>query len=375
MGAVATINLRALAHNIGLFRSLAPGSAVCAVVKADGYGHGAIDIARAALSAGATWLAVATVPEAVELASLAESADAPVLILSERPAGELEAGWADLPRSARLVVGSQRGARLIESLVTGPTGSNNAVPIHVKVDTGMHRMGVDPAGAVDLANMIRSAPGLTLEGVCTHFAVADEPANPFTSVQIQRFEEVLGDLAAAGHQPPVIHMANSAAALIRPDTHRSMIRLGIAMYGVAPAAELGPLADLRPVLTLTTQVTAVRTVEPNETVSYGRRWTASEPTRIATLPVGYADGIRRSSGADGVEVLIGGSRRPVVGAVTMDQMMVVVDQSVEVGDPATLLGRDGSDMITADEVADRLGTIPYEVLVSLGQRVARRVVE
>jgi len=380
MSAVATVDLGAVAHNIGVFRELAPDAAVCAVVKADGYGHGALDVARAALSAGASWLAVATVPEAVQLAPLADSLDVPVLILSERPATELRSGWAGLPRTTRLVVGSQHGARIVETLVGGPGDGNRAVPVkavpvHIKVDTGMHRMGVAPADAVALADLISDAPGLALEGVCTHFAVADDPANPFTSVQIKRFDAVLRDLLSAGHEAQMIHMANSAAALTRPDTHRSMIRLGIAMYGVAPSVELRGAADLHPSLTLTTEVSAIRTVGASETVSYGRRWTASEPTRIATLPVGYADGIRRSSGAAGIEVLVGGSRRPVVGAVTMDQTMVAVDQSTEVGDPVVLLGSDGTDTITADEVADRLDTIPYEVLVSLGQRITRRVVE
>jgi len=385
MNAVAAVDPGAMAHNVRAFRELAPDAAVCAVVKADGYGHGALTAARAALSAGAQWLAVATVPEAIQLAPVADPLEVPVLILSERPAHELQPGWAGLPRTARLVIGSPQGAKMIESLVGDPGDGNHTVPghgmpvhtvpIHMMVDTGMHRMGVDPAEAVALADLISDSPGLTLEGLCTHFAVADDPANPFTSVQIERFDAVLGDLAAAGHQPPVIHMANSAAAFTRPDTHRSMIRLGIAMYGVAPSAELRGVADLRPALTLTTEVSAIRTVQPSETVSYGRQWTASEPTRIATLPVGYADGIRRSSGAAGVEVLIAGSRRPVVGAVTMDQTMVAVDESVLVGDSVVLIGSDGAHTIAADEVADRLGTIPYEVLVSLGQRITRRVVE
>lgn len=375
MSTLASIDLGAMAHNIGVFRRLAGDAMVCAVVKADGYGHGAIDSARAAVGAGASWLAVATVHEAVQLAPLADSLDVPVLILSERPAGELRSGWADLPRTTRLMIGSPGGVSLIDSLASRQGQGRHAMPVHLMVDTGMHRTGVDPANAVAVADMISDASGLTLEGVCTHFSVADEPANPFTSEQIERFDDVRRSLSAAGHDPGVVHMANSAAALTRPDTHQSMIRLGIAMYGVAPSEELRHAAALRPVLSLVTEVSAIRTVDAGEAVSYGRLWKAADPARIATLPVGYADGIRRSSGAAGVEVLIGGVRRPVVGAVTMDQTMVVVDESVMVGDPVVLVGGDDTDAITAGEIADRLDTIPYEVLVSVGPRIARRVVE
>lgn len=365
----ASISISALAHNVGVFRDLVGTSRVCAVVKANGYGHGAIAVANAALDAGATWLAVATAHEAVELAGVTELRDVPVLVLAERPISELQQCWADLPSTIRLMVASPAGAHAIDSLASEP------VPVHIKIDTGMHRMGVDPSDAVSLAGVVESLPGLILEGVCTHLAVADEPTNPFTSIQVARFDEALADLGAHGHVAPIVHMANSAAAMTRPDTHRDMIRLGIAMYGAAPSSELSDLVDLRPAMRLSAAVTAVRTVNESESVSYGRRWFAGEATRVATLPVGYADGVRRSSAEAGIEVLIGGHRCPIVGAVTMDQMMVAVDESVSVGDEAVLIGSQGSATISAEEIADRLDTIAYEVFVSLGRRIARRVVE
>lgn len=364
--ATAYVDLSAVAHNVSVFRDLVGSAAVCAVVKADGYGHGANEVARAAVEAGASWLAVATVAEAAELAGVVDRHDVPILVLSERPESELRGRWADLPPTTRLVIASEAGARLIDSLATRP------VPVHLKVDTGMHRMGIEPSSAVALADLVAELPRLTLEGVCTHLAVADEPANPFTITQIRRFDEVLVELKVAGHHPAIIHVANSAAAMTRPETHHDMIRLGIAMYGVAPSRGLNAVADLRPVLRLVAEVAAVRTVDAGESVSYGRRWFADAPTRIATLAIGYADGIRRSSARAGVEVLIGGQRCPMVGVVTMDQTTVAVDDTVVVGDEVVLIGDQGSESITAAEVADRLDTIGYEVLVALGPRIARR---
>ena len=367
--ATASISTSAIAHNVGVFRDLIGDSRLCAVVKADGYGHGAVAVANAALDAGAAWLAVATANEAVELAEVAESRMAPVLVLSERPKSELRQCWAELPSTIRFVVASLGGARTIDSLADAP------VPVHMKVDTGMHRMGIDPGGVVSLAELIESLPSLVLEGVCTHLAVADEPGNEFTSEQAARFDETLADLDAHGRVVPIVHMANSAATITRPDTHRDMVRLGIAMYGTPPSLALNGVVDLHPALRLSAEVTAVRMVGGSESVSYGRHWFAEDETRVATLPIGYADGIRRNSADARVEVLIRGCRFPIVGAVTMDQTMVAVDDSVEVGDEVVLIGTQGSSSISAEEIAERLGTISYEVLVSLGNRIARRVVE
>jgi len=365
----AHIDANAIAHNVAMVSELVGESAICAVVKADGYGHGATRVARIAMEAGATWLAVATAPEAVGLASVADPAGVPVLILSERSESELGSAWPRLPSGTRFVVASAEGARGIASLASPVRPAK----VHIKVDTGMHRMGVTPTYARGLADLVDSLPSLHLEGVCSHLAVADDPSNDFTGVQIARFDEVLAEMASAGHHPAVVHLANSAGALTLPGTHHNMVRLGIAMYGVAPSSLVAP-SWLRPSMSITSEVTAVRIVESAESVSYGQHWFADSPSVVATVPVGYADGIRRDSGMAGVEMLVGGRRRPIVGAVTMDQTMLLVDESVVVGDEVTVIGSQGSEQIHAAEIAEKLGTIPYEVLVTVGARISRRLV-
>lgn len=364
----AEVSLDAIRHNVALIRDLADGAEVCAVVKADAYGHGALDVAVAALDAGATWLAVATPAEAIVVGE-AVPADTPMLLLSEPDPVVLAHAWPELPSGIRFTAASEVGVAALTALGGAPTR------VHMKVDTGMHRVGVAPADAVALASSIADDPALQLEGIWTHCAVADEPDDPFTAEQLRRFDaalaDVLGTLATRGIQPPMTHVANSAGAIAHPTARRDMVRLGIAMYGVPPSPTLAGAVNLRPALRLVSTVTGLRTVESGETVSYGRRWTAERATRIATVPAGYADGIRRSSGAAGVEVLIGGRRRPIVGTVTMDQLMVVVDDRVELGDEVVLIGRQGDEEVTATEIADRLGTIGYEVLTDLGPRVER----
>jgi len=365
----AHVDAGALAHNVAMISDLVGQTRVCAVVKADGYGHGAIDVARIALEAGASWLAVATAAEAVEVAAVADPGGVPVLILSQRPEHELRSDWRRLPSGARFVVATPDGARALATLAA----PDHPARIHIKVDTGMHRVGAAPDDAVALADLVNDMPSLRLEGVCSHLAVADEPSNEFTEVQVERFDRVLADLASAGHSPGVVHLANSAAVLTLPGTHHHMVRLGIAMYGVAPSSAIDPVG-LRPVMRVTSQVTAIRVVETGESVSYGRRWFADRPTVVATVPVGYADGIRRDSGVAGVEMLVGGVRRPIIGAVTMDQTMLRVDDLVMVGDEVTMIGSQGAEEISVTEVAEKLGTIPYEILVSVGARIGRRLV-
>ena len=338
-------------------------------MKADGYGHGAVAVAGAALDAGATWLAVATPAEALALVEGGIDPATPLLLLSEPDTLVLERTWPDLPAGIRFTAGSGVGVATLTALADEP------VRVHLKIDTGMHRVGVDPADAVAVAAAIDADAWLELEGIWTHCAVADVPADPFTAEQLKRFDAALADvlaaLAAKGSQPPMTHVANSAAAIAHPASRRDMVRLGIAMYGVAPSDALQGSVALRPALRLSATVTGLRTVEAGESVSYGRRWFAEETTRVATVSAGYADGVRRSSGADGVEVLIRGQRRPIIGAVTMDQFMVAVDHGVEVGDEVVLLGRQAGEEITANEVARRLGTIGYEVLTDIGPRVER----
>jgi alanine racemase len=356
------IDLDAVRHNVGVLDALAGEAALCAVVKADGYRHGAVPVARAAVEAGASWLAVALVEEAAELR--AAGLDAPILVLSEPQAGDMP-GVAELG-GVRPTVYSEAG---IDAFAAAAPGAS----VHLKVDTGMHRVGAAPADATDLARRALGA-GLVLEGVFTHFAVADAPADPFTGVQIGRFDAVLAELAEHGVHPELVHLANTAGLITSPGARRSLVRAGIGIYGVSPSPELAAACaglGLRPAARLRSEVRHVHVVEAGEGVSYGRRWRAGEPTRLATVPIGYADGITRAWW-DGGSVLVGGRRRPIRGVVTMDQLVVEVDRDVAIGDEVVLLGSQGDESISAEEVAASLDTITYEVLVSLGARVPRR---
>jgi alanine racemase len=237
----------------------------------------------------------------------------------------------------------------------------------------MHRAGCDPADVLSMAKAVAAREELVLEGLMTHLAVADEPGNDFTEEQLRRFEAVRGDLRDAGLEPPMVHAANSAGALLWPAARYDMVRCGIAMYGSPPAPELaGALPGLKVAMDLTAAVSQVRRVEAGEAISYGQRYRLERPSTIAVVPVGYGDGVPRRLGHVGGEVLVAGRRYPIAGAVTMDQLMVDCgDDPVRVGDRVVLIGRDGNEEITAAELARRAGTIAYEIVTSVGARVPR----
>ncbi len=363
------VDLDAVRANTAALARLADPAQLLAVVKADAYGHGAVPVARAALEAGATWLGVALVEEGTALRDA--GLDAPVLVLSE-PAPEA----ADAVVAARLtpVVYTEVG---IEALAkASAAGRPDApLPVHLKVDTGMHRVGCPPERARALVELVSARPELTLEGLCTHFAVADEPERPETSAQLAAFQELVDDLDRRGARPPIVHAANSAALLAAPDARFDLVRVGIALYGVPPAPALADRVALIPVLSLRARVTHVQDLPAGSRISYGLRYALDRPGRVATVPVGYADGVPRNLGTNGGEVLIGGQRHPIAGTVTMDQLMVDVGAaSVEVGDEVVLLGAQGDETITASEWADHLGTIPYEIVSGISPRVPRRYV-
>jgi alanine racemase len=374
----AAIDLDAVRHNAGILCRLASPAALCAVVKADGYGHGDVPVAQAALEGGASWLAVALVEEGVTLRQA--GIDAPILLLSEPPVD----GMAEAVARRLVPTVYTRGG--LEAL--GRAAGGGGVPpvaVHLKVDTGMHRVGADPGDVVSLADRIEADRRLELGAVWTHLAVADgdEPVDrEFTGLQLERFDATLKALAAAGHRPPMTHVANSAAAIGVAASRRDLVRCGIALYGVAPtpylAAELSDAtggARLEPVLSLRSRVTYVRDLDAGERPSYGRRRPLGTRSTVATIPVGYADGVPRRLFDQGGEVLVRGIRRPLAGVVTMDQIVVdcgpVGSAPVEVGDEVVLLGRQGPEEITADEWAGLLGTISYEVLCGIGPRVPR----
>lgn len=362
----AEVDLDAIAHNVAQLRRVAAPAEVCAVVKADGYGHGAAPVARAALAAGATWLAVAQVPEAAPLRDL--GIEAPILLLSQPRPDELDDA---LELDLDVTVYSPD---LLRTLADAARARGVAARVHLKVDTGMRRVGVEPGDALAVAEAIRDERWLTLASVWTHCAVADEPDDPFTAEQLARYDGVLADLAAAGIDVPMRHAANSAAALAHPAARYDLVRCGISLYGIPPSPALADRADLRQAVRLATEVSFVKQVAAGERISYGLRHRFERDTVVATLPIGYADGVFRRLGLLHQDVLIGGRRHPMVGVVTMDQLMVDVgpDADVAVGDEAVLLGRQGDERITPDEWAARLDTISYEVVCAIGARVERR---
>jgi alanine racemase len=349
--AEARVDVGAIERNCARLREeLRGGAALCAVVKADGYGHGAAPAARAALAGGASWLAVAT---ALEAAALREAGiGARVLIM-----GALSDGELDVALAADADIVAWRPAWVRDALGDRPAR------VHVKLDTGMGRLGTrDPAEA----DATIAAAGDRLVGLMTHFATADEPGDAFFGEQLERFrawalphQERRGEL--------VLHAANSAGTLREPGAHFDMVRCGIAIYGMDPFHEDPAARRLEPALELRTYVAEVKDCAPGESAGYGRRFIAERPTRIATLPIGYGDGWRRGL-TNNAEVVIGGRRFPLVGTVSMDNITVDVGHApVERGAPAILIGAG----ITAEEVARRLQTINYEVTCGLTARVPR----
>jgi alanine racemase len=369
----AEVDLGAVRHNAAWLRKLSAPATLCAVVKADAYGHGAVPVARAALEGGATWLAVALVEEGLELRDA--GIDAPVLLLSEPPTGAMAAvvdrALTPTLYSERAVAAAAAAAEVAGSVLT----------VHVKVDTGMHRVGADPADVVGIVRAVAAAPGLHFTGLWSHLAVADETGAEnaeFTAGQLRLLGDTRAALAAAGFDPPLVHVANSAGALAVADARLDMVRCGIALYGVPPAPAVVASADgLRPVLSLKSAVSFVRSLPAGASPSYGRRRRLDRHSTVATVPIGYADGVPRRYGAGGGTVLIGGRRCPLAGTVTMDQIVVDCgpDASVAVGDEVVLIGRQGTETLTVPDWAAVLGTIGNEVLTEIGSRVPRVLVD
>lgn len=363
------VDLGAVAHNVRQLVDHVSGVRLCAVVKADGYGHGAPEVARAALENGAEWLAVATVEEGVRLRE--EGISAPVLLLSEPPADDL-----DTVVSERLTPTLYR-VPSIEALarVVGRRGTEE-MEIHLKVDTGMHRVGAHPRSLPELVRRVSDLALLRLGGVWSHFAVADTDPE-FTRRQIETYEEALRTAESTlpvGGRHFLRHLANTPGALLHPESHQDMVRIGLGIYGLHPHPSTRRLIDLRPAMKIVSHVSHVLRHPRDARPSYGRVRPLAASSVVATLPVGYADGIPRRI-SDGGEVLIGGGRFPLAGRVTMDQLVVDVgEHRVEVGDEAVLIGVEGSESISIDDWADLSDTINYEVISRIGPRLPRRYV-
>lgn len=362
------IDLGAIARNTQRLKQIiGPDTKLLVSLKADAYGHGALRVARVALRNGAEWLGVATVSEARPLREAGVTA--PILVFGYTPPWQArEATRLDL----RATVFDLDSAR---ALAEAAHEQGQVARVHVKVDTGMARLGLraeDIPAIVEFIQTLRALPGLEVEGVFTHFATADSLDQRYARRQLERFQAMLAALAAVGPLPDIIHAANSAALLTLSETRYTMTRAGVAVYGLPPSDEVGLPEGFSPALAFRTLVAQVKWVPAGEGVSYGATYVTERPTRIATLPVGYADGFRRAPRNWG-EVLIRGRRAPLLGRVAMDQCMVDVTHipGVEQGDEVTLIGRQGDDELTAQAVAERLGTSAYEVVSSLLARIPR----
>lgn len=361
----ATVNLAALAHNLSrIKRYLSPGCEVMAVVKANAYGHGALETAQALTRQGIGRFAVASLDEGIALRQAGLSASIVVLgALFEKQVSDLVAH--------RLTPVVSDG-RILPSLAKAARTHPTPYPIHLKVETGMGRLGFSPEELLSiLDNPILRSP-LQVEGMMTHLADADGKDSIFTERQLGAFRTVLEQIRERGVTIPLVHTANSAAIVRFPDAHYSLVRPGIMLYGYHTLPATVPTPDLRPVLSLRTTIVQLRTIPRGGTVSYNGTFVAPRPTRIAVLPIGYADGYSRRLSHRG-SVLIQGRRAPIVGLVCMDMIMVDVTDlaSVQVGEIVTLIGQQGRESIWANEVADWIGTISYEVLCGIGSRVPR----
>jgi len=363
---VAEIDLAAVRHNLRALRSLtAPGVETIAVVKADAYGHGAVPVARTLASAGVTRFAVALVEEATAL----RDAGVPgtFLVLGALPQDSL----MDIVNCGfEVALGDMASARC---LAEAARSRGQPATAHLAFDTGMGRVGFREADTLERISAVTSMPGLSITGAMTHFPSADEPgADEFTLQQIRVFLYMRDQAQTAGIKIPLWHAANSAAVLRFPESHLDAIRPGLALYGGNPCCSARPPVELRQVMTFKTQIAHVREMPAGATISYGRAYRTRRPSRIAVLPVGYADGYRRGL-SHRAHVLVRGRCAPVVGRVTMDMIMVDVTDipGASTGDEVVLYGRQGAEEISIEDVAELLDTIPYEVMTAVSARVPR----
>lgn len=363
----AEIYLDRLRHNLKEVRRLVgPRVAIFAVVKADAYGHGALQAAQAFVEAGADYLAVALPEEGIELRQAGFKQ--PILVFGPYFPNQAHAflEYDLMPTLA--------GPEALADLASHVKGSEKTLAVHVKVDTGMSRVGVQHGGlAADLVKKVADTAGLKMAGMYTHFAKADETDKQYALRQMDIFMETIAIVEQAGVKIPVKHMANSAAIIDLPQIYLDAVRPGIMLYGLYPSEEVHKdRVDLRPAMELKARVSHVKLVKAGTTISYGGTYAPRKDSTIATIPVGYADGYSRILNGKGAEILIRGHRYPVAGRICMDQFMADAgDDEVTIGDEAVLFGRQGNEFVSADEVASKLGTINYEVTCMVSRRVPR----
>jgi len=356
-----TIDTNAVRNNVRFVREHA-GTDVMAIVKANAYGHGTIPVAKAALEAGATWCGVARYTEALELRNA--DIECPILLLGYTPQEALE---EMILQGVSMTVWTREQLSLLSDAAER---AGKAARIHLNVDTGMSRIGTQVDEVLNIALFIAETPGIEFEGIYSHFARADEEDPVSADKQWELFQRAITELRSRDVLPGIIHHANSAASLTRGETALSLVRLGIAMYGLHPSPQCPLPSDFRPVLSWRSVLSDVKTLPAGRGVSYGHEYITRKTERIGTIPVGYADGMRRLKGN---QALVGGKKVPVIGRVTMDQIMVQLDgvPDAKIGDEVVLIGNQGDAWITAEDVAEKWGTINYEVTCAIGPRVPR----
>ena len=364
------IDLAALAHNVRTLKALLPvGTDLMVVVKADAYGHGAVTVAEQALQAGGTWLGVATVPEGIELRQA--GINAPILVMGAvNDPAEVRAiaDWQLQPT----IVNPQQALIFSETLAAYSQRSAVPMPVHLKLDTGMSRLGFSWQRAVEFARFVQQLAHLEPVSLYSHLATADSPDPTVMRLQQQRFEQAIAALKQADLLPPRLHLANAAAALSDPALHYDMVRVGLATYGLYPAPHLRAAAELKPVLAVKARITHLKTIAPGTGVSYSHKFVAQQSMQIAIVGIGYADGVPRVL-SNQMQVVVNGQRVNQIGAITMDQLMLDVSnlQSVRAGDVVTLLGPAGGHTLSADHWADMANTISWEILCGFKHRLPR----
>lgn len=356
------VNLDALAHNVRQLKQRSPQVQLMAVVKADAYGHGAVVVAQTVLNHGATWLAVATIPEGIELRQAGITA--PILVL----------GVTRTPEQVQAIARWQLQPTLStpKQALFFSKALDSLLPVHLKFDTGMSRLGVPWQEAAGFVEFVNRLPNLAIASLYSHLAMADSLDPTVTQQQHVRFQQVVEQIQRAGIPLPMLHLANSAATLSNPALHYNLVRVGLALYGLYPGEHLKPVVDLKPVLQVRARVTQVKTIPAGTGVSYGYQFVAKRSLPLAVVGIGYADGVPRNL-SNGMTVLIRGQPVPQIGAITMDQLMLDVSDipDLQAGEVVTLLGRDGNEQISANDWAKTLGTISYEIVCGFKHRLPR----
>lgn len=360
------INQGALVHNVRQIRALLlPPTELIAVVKADAYGHGAITVAQTVLQAGASGLAIATLGEGIELREAGIAS--PILILGAINTPEEVIALAHWKLQPTLCT-PQQAVMFSQTM----TQLEQTLSVHIKLDTGMSRLGTLWHQATEFVEQVQQLPYLQIASIYSHLATADDPDRSTMQLQQQRFEQAISNLKASGFTPPCLHLANSAATLADRSLHYDRVRVGLALYGLYPALHLQSIIDLKPVLQVKARVTQIKTLPPGTGVSYGHQYISNREIKLAVVSIGYADGIPRNL-SNRLKILIRGEFAPQIGAITMDQIMIDVSHlpDVSVGEIVTLIGKDGDREITADEWAQALKTISWEILCSFKHRLPR----